>query len=531
MREHLRPRILGLALFITVVMVFGRLCVSEFTWYDDPGTVHHNPSLNPPTLQKVGLYWTSFGRHAPLGLYIPLTYTVWSGLAKVSYIDRPDEAGIHLNPWVFHSANVVIHALAAVVVFALLRLLVRNDWAALVGALVFAVHPVQVEAVGWVSGLKDVLCGMLSLVALWQYVLYAQARVEHLAPEAVAPGSIRNGAAPDSGAVPPQLHYALATVAMLAAMLSKPAAVVVPVMAVCIDVLVLRRAARAALRGLLPWFVLVIPCILWTKAAQAATDVSVAPLWVRPMIALDCLAFYLWKLVVPIGLAVDYGRTPVRVFERGWWHVTWIVPVLVAVVVALSRKRRAELIASGALFIAGVLPVLGFTPFLFQHFSGVADHYLYLSMLGVALAAAVGVSSCPNKLTAGVCAAGLVTLAVLTVRQTGVWHDDLTLWAQNIKVNRDSGLAQLNLGAAHFRAGDMRQAEHHFREAIRIDSNDAAAHDNLAMVLITTGRRDEAVGHVQRVLEINEQLTPERKAQLESARQRLGHGQKAPGAQ
>jgi tetratricopeptide (TPR) repeat protein len=167
------------------------------------------------------------------------------------------------------------------------------------------------------------------------------------------------------------------------------------------------------------------------------------------------------------------------------------------------RKRQPQLLAAGLIFLAGLLPVLGFTPFLFQRFSGVADHYLYLSMLGVALTASVVVAQNRHLVTTILATVVLVGLAMLSVHQSGFWHDDLTLWRHNVQINPQSGLAQLNLGSAYYRAGDMQSAERCYREALRIDPNDAAAHDNLAMVLITTGRRDEAVQHTDRVLEIN----------------------------
>jgi hypothetical protein len=489
-----RAGVLCLVLFLTVVAVFGRLCFCEFTWYDDPATVHHNPSLNPPTLGKVALYWTNYGQNAPLGLYIPLTYTVWAGVAKLAYVELPDDSGIHLNPWLFHSVNVMLHALAAVGAFSILRRLVRHDWAAFVGALVFALHPVQVEAVGWVSGTKDVLAGLLSLLALWQYILFAQGRGWS--------------------------HYLLGIVTFAAAMLAKPSAMVVPAVALIVDLLVLRRRPADVAAALVPWLVLVVPCMIWTRSAQPAADVPVAPYWARPFIALDALAFYLGKIVAPVWLTVDHGRTPLRVLHSGWWRWTWAVPAAAAALIFLFRRHR-PVVAAGCIFVAGVLPVLGFVPFLFQRFSGVADHYLYLSMLGVALAAAVLLSENPGRLAFAVSAAVLLVLAVLTIRQTRVWRDDLTLWRHNVAINPQSGLAQLNLGAALFWAGDTQQAEHHYREAIRIDPDDAAAHENLARLLTTTGRQEQAIAHIRRVLEIHERLSPAQKAQLDSARLRL----------
>jgi hypothetical protein len=123
-----------------------------------------------------------------------------------------------------------------------------------------------------------------------------------------------------------KLHYVMATIALVAAMLSKPSAVVIPLFALAVDVVVVRRPWKSALISLAPWIVLVVPCLIWTKAAQPATDVAVAPFWARPVIALDALAFYLGKLLAPTGLTVDYGRTPVHVYASGVWWFSWIAP-------------------------------------------------------------------------------------------------------------------------------------------------------------------------------------------------------------
>src|SRR4051794_3776759 len=223
-----RPRLIRLLIFLSVLAVFGRLCFYDFSWWDDQGTIHQNPALNPPTLKSIARYWTAIGRSAPLGLYIPVTYTVWGALAKVSYLDQPDEWNIRLNPWVFHAANVLLHGASALAVFAILQLLIGRDWPAAVGALLFALHPVQVEPVGWISGMKDVLYGLLSLIAIWQYLLHTRAA--------------RAARADDRKSA--RVHYAVATVALILAMLSKPTAMVTPLMALILDAIVLRRRYR-----------------------------------------------------------------------------------------------------------------------------------------------------------------------------------------------------------------------------------------------------------------------------------------------
>src|SRR4051812_9610397 len=148
-------------------LVFAPLCTSEFTWWDDWATIHQNPWLNPPTLATLKHYWSSIA----YGLYVPVTYTVWAALAWVARLREPGEQNIQLNPWVFHSANVLVHVASAVFVFLLLRRLVKKEWAAALGALLFALHPVQVETVGWASGMKDLLAGCFGMIALWRYVV------------------------------------------------------------------------------------------------------------------------------------------------------------------------------------------------------------------------------------------------------------------------------------------------------------------------------------------------------------------------
>ena len=113
---------LRLGLVALVLLTFAPAMSAEFVRWDDAYTLHHNKRLNPPTCRNVGAYWREW-RTGEKGLYVPLTYTLWSGLAWAGHVSQPDPAGIQLNPWVFHSANVALHAAAAVAVLELLMLL------------------------------------------------------------------------------------------------------------------------------------------------------------------------------------------------------------------------------------------------------------------------------------------------------------------------------------------------------------------------------------------------------------------------
>ncbi len=164
-----RHHIIAVLLIVLTVAVFWRVHDHGFVW-DDRIDIYENPHLNSETAPDILVFWQKPYQH----LYIPLTYTVWATIARFSKVPTTPE-GINLNPRPFHVANLIVHLLSIIVVFAILRLLVRSDWAAGAGSLLFALHPVQVESVAWVDGMRDVLSGLLSFVALWQYLAYARA--------------------------------------------------------------------------------------------------------------------------------------------------------------------------------------------------------------------------------------------------------------------------------------------------------------------------------------------------------------------
>ena len=161
--------------------VFGQLYGHEFVLWDDGLHVYENPYLQSLTFDNVLAFWRK-----PYGeLYIPLTYTLWALTAAVSRgWHAHASVGTPLDPRFFHTLNLLVYLLTVLVVWRIVRLLLsrsapppvltRVEWAAGAGALFFAVHPVHVEAVAWVTGFKDVLYGFLACVAIWQYVMYAR---------------------------------------------------------------------------------------------------------------------------------------------------------------------------------------------------------------------------------------------------------------------------------------------------------------------------------------------------------------------
>ena len=315
----------------------------------------------------------------------------------------------------FHGANVLLHAGAAAVACRLLWRLFRKPWAAAAGAVAFAVHPVQVEAVGWASGTKDVLGGLLAVSALLAYVgAVDRRRVD-------------------------RRRYAVGLMLYGLAMLAKPGTVVVPVMAAAIDGLILGRPWRKVAAAAGPWAALAVPCLIWTAAAQPAGWAEPIPVVARPVVAADAVAFDVDQVLWPDHLGIDYGRRPAGVVASGVGLLTWVVPAaLVGLAVWAWRRRESDVAAAVALFVVPIGPVSGLVPFEFQQYSTVADHYLYLPMVGVAVAVAWAVGRWQGGQGRWVrvgTAAVLVAWGVRTVVQEGVWRDTVTLATNAVAVN------------------------------------------------------------------------------------------------
>ena len=460
------PAIMRVGLVIVTIATFWPVLFAKFGAWDDAMNVYQNPRLLPPTWESVAHYW----RHFEADLYVPLTYTVWAAVARFSY--SPQTAT--LNPHDFHLLNLTLHIGAVLAAFELLRRCVNNDvLAAGAGALLFAVHPLQVEPVAWVAGMKDVLAGALAIVALWQY-LSASGRSARTA-----------------------ICWAIATASFILAMLAKPSAVVTPALALLLDRFIAGRDWSAALRRGLPWFVLAIPCIVWTRLAQAASTGSGAnTIWMRPLVAADTIAFYLWKLVWPIHLGVDYGRTPQYAIERGWVYFTWLAPAVLALVIVVASRRSRVLLGALLIFVVALSPVLGFIPFDYQAYSTVADHYMYLPMIAVALAAAWIISRVSIRLrplTITLVGLMLLTLAGLSKRQCSYWLDAITLFEHAVDVNPRSWAAHNTLSVAYTVSDDRERALEHAKLAVEYNPDAVLARFSLAVALANAGHIDEAI--------------------------------------
>lgn len=463
-----------------IFVVFGRAVAFGFTDWDDNVNVYENPLITSQSLDGLGRIWAS--PHA--SLYVPLVYTsylVETFLAKgLGWIlvgagawprgVSAGEVSQILAVGLMHTTNLALHSLCAIAVYAILRRLIGNRNAALAGALLFALHPLQAEPVAWITGRKDVLSGALSLWSLCLFNMW------------LVGGSL--------------LTAGMAGMLYVLALLSKPSAMALPVLALGFGLY--HHCPQKRLAGALgPAFLLAIAWGLLSQRTQSGLGESpfALDLWRRPFLAADSFCFYISKFLAPVGLAPIYPRTVASVFSAdGVWLK---LPVLLVVgSVVLWRKGLAALAMLWVL--APLAPVLGLVPFLFQYFSTVADRYFYVSLGGVGLLAGTLIAWVRAKrpklyqpLLVGT-AVWVALLAVLTWRQVGFWSGPESLWARELVIHPKCTHALYNLASREAERGALNEAVRGYRQILEIDPAYASAYTNLMVVLRKMGALTEA---------------------------------------
>lgn len=468
-----------LLLMLLAFGVFWPLLGAEFLTWDDLSTVAGNPDFSPPTLAGIARYFL-----APHNdLYIPLTYTAWGAIASIAQVDTPGEGGTLLNSYLFHAANLAVHLGTGLMAFAILRRLFANPFAAWAGAALVLLHPLQVEAVAWVSGMKDLLSGLLALTAIWLHLVAISAR------------SPRHRT----------LLAAASLAAFVLAMLAKPSAIATPLVIGAIDLFLLHRPLRSTLLWAILGLFLAAPIVYIGLQAQPAHVLAYHPAWfLRPLIAGDALAFYLYKLLWPAALAVDYGRSPQWLIDAGRWSLyslAWLTPLALLTTAWLLRRRFAPATTAVAVVVAALLPVLGLLSFDFQYYSTTADHYVYVAMLGPAilLAALLQRNTGRPWQIATVCL--IFACAARSHLQTYFWQDSTTLFAHTLQVNPTSIAGAVGVGNWHYDHGQPQEALPYYDLALRTAPYDTEALDNRGNVLTSLGDYPAAIAAYRQALQ------------------------------
>jgi tetratricopeptide (TPR) repeat protein len=449
-----------------------------FVRFDDPSYVYENPDVSAG-LTRAGVAWAFTTYHA--ANWHPLTWI--SHMLDVTLFGL--DAGRH------HLVNVLLHLCATLLLFRLLRKLTGAPWRSGIVAALFAVHPLHVESVAWVSERKDVLCAVFFLWTVRAYVGFRE-----------RPGPLR---------------YAAVLLPFALALMAKPMAVTLPFVLLLVDWWPLgrfggegrldaaRRFASACLEKL-PMFVLsAASCLLTLKAQSGGGAVSgQAALALSPRLANAALAYawYLWKAAVPTGLAVFYPHPAGAVPAGAAWGAA---AFLAGATAAAWQARRHPWLLFGWLWFLGTLvPVIGLVQVGTQ---GMADRYGYLPLVGIFVAATWGIAEAaarPRFRWAACAAAGLVILAFgVTARaQVGYWKDSGALFGRALEASPNEGSMHILRGEYFASLGRLRQAEDDFRRGLAARPDLPEGHAAYGLFLDRNGRSREAIFHIREAIRL-----------------------------
>jgi Flp pilus assembly protein TadD len=465
-------------------------------WDDD---MHITPAAMQ-TVDGLRRIWFELGATPQ---YYPVVHSVFWGLHGLL---GSETLGYHLT-------NIALHACSAFLVFVILRRLeVRG---AVLAALVFALHPVHVESVAWITELKNTLSGSLYLLAALAYLEFDKTRRAAL--------------------------YGTAFLLFGLALFSKSVTATLPA-----GLLLVFWWQRGRIR----WREDVVP-LLPFFGIGAASGVTTA--WVertligaqgaefqftlieRCLIAGRAIWFYLCTLVWPVNLVFTYERWDIS--QAVWWQ--YIYPLGVVAVLAalwLMRGRSRAPLAAMLFFCGTLFPALGFLNAYPFRFSFVADHFQYLASLGIIVLASAGAAIFGDhwRIPRNVRLVGLLSVAmvlgVMTWQQSGQYVDAETLYRATLKQNPTCWLAMNNLGDLQLRGGNgnLAEAVGLFTDALRLKPDYAEAHNNLGVAFDRMGRTGEAVTEFQTAMQLNPKLADaEAQSNLGTLLQKTGRAAEA----
>jgi protein O-mannosyl-transferase len=486
--------VLGVCLLLAgiTLAVFGQTLRFGFVNYDDDVFVYNVPEVTHG-LTAAGVAWAF--EHGSFGFWDPLT--------TLSHMLDCELFG--LDPGGHHLTNALLHMASVIVLFLVLRRMTGSLWPGAFVAALFAIHPLRVESVAWITERKDVLSGFFFMLALVAYARYVDG--------------------------PPKLSRYLAVVAcLILGLMSKAMLVTLPLVLLLLDYWPFNRLGRpvpAAADGepSTRWRRLSVPgqvvlekvpllalsaaagaiTVLTQRRVHAVMSLEVAPLGARLANALVSPVVYLWQMLWPVNLAAyhpfPHDGTP-------WWSAGGAAAGLAVIswVAVIQRRSHPYLLVGWLWYLVVLLPVIGL---LQAGGQAHADRYTYLPQIGVYMAVVwtmKGLCAGSPRRLAALVTAGIAVVAALGTcahRQTAHWRDSESLWRHALACDPDNVLAHYNLGMA---MSDLRRddaAISEFASALKLQPDYPDAHNSLGFTLFRQGKVDEAIAQYDLVLKLH----------------------------
>jgi tetratricopeptide (TPR) repeat protein len=478
----MRRLIAALALSLLALLLYNPVTEYGFVNFDDPAYVTGNRHI------QAGLTW-----HTVAWAFRATEHANWHPLTWLSH--TLDYQLFHLKAAGHHYDSVLLHVVCVVLLFLFLESATGLVGRSAIVAALFAVHPINVESVAWISERKNVLCAVFFFLGLWAYEWYAQN--------------------------PNLKRYLAVAFSFALALMSKPMAITFPCLLLVLDYWPLERMREFGSNGsttssphparALRWLVLEkVPLLLFSAASGVITVIAQKsggafrtqyefPL--RAENAVVSYARYIGKLFWPTRLAALYP------FPRNGvpaWEIALSVLVLLAISGAVLLQRHRRYLAVGWFWLLGTLvPVIGLVQVGEQ---SMADRYAYIPFVGLFIAIVWGIGDwaesrrIAQRYTAFAALLALVVLAAVTRTQMKYWESSTALWAHTLAVTGPNFVAEDNMGAELIGEGKIDAARVHFQAAIDINPQDPFSQLDIGVCDQRMGDLQSAIAHYQAAL-------------------------------
>ena len=465
----------SLALICVTVFLYWPVLTHPFINYDDDTYVTANPHVQSG-LNRESVVWA-------------LTSTEQSNWHPLTWISHELDCQIYgMHPAGHHLTNLALHAFNVVLLFIVLSFATQATAKSLLVALLFAVHPLNVETVAWVAERKNLLSNLFFLLAIGAYCLFARKLQKK--------------------------WYALSLFAFLCGLASKPMAITLPFVLLLLDYWPLQRDSRITPDPSLPrapqrpWSRLLlekVPFLILSAASAIVTiyaqktggaidSLMEIPFGARAENAICAYAEYFLKVLWPSSLAVHY---PHPGSNLPLWQVLLSAVFLVVVsgLACRTASRYPYFVVGWCWFLGTLVPVIGLIQVGNQ---AIADRYMYIPIIGLMLAVVWGANDClkskvRSRVRLAIAAIVVVALFLVSRHQSAFWKSSYNLWFHTLAVTKDNYVAEDNLGEALANLGRNDEALAHFYEAKSISPNDLSSRVNIAAILQSRGEIRQAV--------------------------------------
>jgi len=469
-----------LVLAAVAIVVYAASISNDFVYFDDDKAILYNAALQNPSLSK-------FFTGQNLGMYAPISWIAY----WVGHGISGKEA------WGYHLLGMLLHALNAAMVFAFLKRLTGRDWAAFFAALLFVVHPMQVEAVSWAAALSTVLFSSFYLGSLLAYLQWR--------------GSAN------------MVWLGVSLLAFLAACLSKSAAVTLPLVLLAVDFYLGKMATLQTtksrqtstpksnatgslmLLSKLPFFAGAFIFGLYTFSTRAQeghnieTSSAVFSFADRFFMACETLLFYPVKLLIPLGYSISY---PFVKMEGVWGWEYYAAPIVLLVLGFLIWQKwrdNPDALLGLALYL---LPLSIMLPFrTVGSFELRSDRYVYLSCIGLFFLAGIFLEKVKPKIRNAVLLGSAALLGFLAYQQTSVWSDGVKLFKNCTEKTPESSLCQCNLAYNQLITNDYQNAINHYSESLKYDPSTVEAYNGRGQAYFQLRKYPEALSDFTKAIE------------------------------